>query len=114
MPAKDSRLYLIHIRECCDRILDYTSGIESTWTSVPVVHDAVCRNLEIIGEAARRFDDGFRIDHPEIPWRAMTDVRNILIHAYDRVAAEILVDIVRQDIPPLLNSVKRLLGEQST
>ena len=75
-------------------------GQRPAWTSVRVVHDAVCRNLEIIGEAARRFDDGFRADHPEIPWRAMTDVRNILIHAYDRLAAEILVDIVRQDIPP--------------
>jgi uncharacterized protein with HEPN domain len=40
----------------------------------------------------------------------MTDVRNILIHAYDRVAAEVLVNIVRQDIPPLLSSVKRILG----
>ena len=78
-----------------------------------MVHDAVCRNLEIIGEAARRFDDAFRVAHAEIPWRAMTDVRNILIHAYDRVAAEILVDIVRQDIPPLLASVKRLLGEDN-
>lgn len=74
-----------------------------------MVHDAVCRNLEIIGEAARGFDDAFRV--AEIPWRAMTDVRNILIHAYDRVAAEILVGIVRQDIPPLLASVKRILGE---
>ena len=61
-----------------------------------MVHDAVCRNLEIIGEAARRFDDAFRLSHAEVPWRAMTDVRNILIHAYDRVAAEILVDIMRQ------------------
>ena len=41
----------------------------------------------------------------------MTDVRNILIHAYDRVSAEILVDAVRQDIPPSLASVKHLLGE---
>ena len=111
MPAKDPRLYLIHIRDCCQRILDYTAGIEAVWPTVPMVHDAVCRNLEIIGEAARRFDEAFRSDHPEIPWRAMTDVRNILIHAYDRVAAEILVDIVRQDIPPLLASVTRILGE---
>ena len=35
MSAKDPRLYLIHIRECCGRILDYTGGIESTWPSVP-------------------------------------------------------------------------------
>ena len=111
MPAKDPRLYLMHIRECCERILDYTRSIESSWPSVPVVHDAVCRNLEIIGEAARRCDDAFRLAHAEIPWRAMTDVRNILIHAYDRVAGEILVDIVRQDIPPLLAAVKRILDE---
>ncbi|MBI4875734.1 MAG: hypothetical protein HY822_13955 [Acidobacteria bacterium] len=56
MPAKDPRLCLTHICERCDRILDYTAGIESMWPGVPVVYDAVCRNLEIIGEAARRFD----------------------------------------------------------
>ena len=39
--------YPIHIRECWDRILDYTTGIESMGPSIPVVHDAVCRNLEI-------------------------------------------------------------------
>ena len=85
MPAKDPRLYPIHIRQCCERILDYTGGIESMWPSVPIVHDAVCRNLEIIGEAARRFDDAFRLTHAEVPLRAMMDVRNILIHAYDRI-----------------------------
>ena len=111
MPAKDPRLYLIHIRDCCHRILEYTRGIESTWASVPVIQDAVCRNLEIAGEAARRFDEPFRAAHPEIPWRSMTDVRNILVHGYDRVSSEILVGIVRQDIPPLLASVKRILGE---
>ena len=70
-----------------------------------------CRNLEILGEAARRFDETFCTAHPEIPWRAMTNLRNILIHAYDRVAGEILVNIVRQDIPPLLASITRILGE---
>ena len=67
MPAKDPRLYLVHIRECCDRILDYTKGIEASWTNAAVVNDAVCRNLEIIGEAARKLDEGFRAAHPEIP-----------------------------------------------
>ena len=113
MPAKDPRLYLIHIRDCCNRILEFTASIESTWPTVPVVHDAVCRNLEIIGEAARRFDDGFRAAHPDIPWRDMADVRNILIHAYDRIVPHILIDIVRNDIPPLLASVERLLGEEA-
>jgi uncharacterized protein with HEPN domain len=65
MAAMDPRLYLIHIRDCCTRILDYTAGLESTWPSVSIILDAVCRNLEIIGEAARRFDESFRLAHPE-------------------------------------------------
>lgn len=112
MPAKDPRLYLIHIRDCCKRILDFTAGMESTWPSVPVVNDAVCRNLEIIGEAARRFDKAFCEAHPEIPWGSMTGARNILIHNYDRIVPNILVNIVRNDIPPLLASVERLLGQE--
>ena len=112
MSAKDPRLYLIHIRDCCNRILQFTAGIESTWPTVPVVHDAVCRNLEIIGEAARRFDEAFCAAHPEIPWGAMTGARNILIHNYDRIVPEILANIVRNDIPPLLASVERLLAQE--
>jgi uncharacterized protein with HEPN domain len=110
MPAKDPRFYLIHIHERCQRILDDTAGIEATWPDVPMVYDAVCRNLEIIGEAARKLDDEFRAAHPEIPWRQMIDTRNILIHAYYRVAPEILMDIVIKDIPQLQASVDRILG----
>ena len=113
MPAKDPRFYLIHIRDCCQRILDDTVGIESMWPEVPTVYDAVCRNLEIIGEAARKLDDDFRAAHPEIPWRAIIDTRNILIHAYYRVAPEILMDIVTKDIPHLQAFVVRILGEEA-
>ncbi|MCC6586575.1 MAG: DUF86 domain-containing protein [Bryobacterales bacterium] len=109
MGLKDSRLYLIHIRECCERILDYTAGIEETWPSVPVVYDAVCRNLEIMGEAARQLDADFRAAHPEIPWREMGDVRNILIHGYYRVSGEILREIVREEIQPLVECVRKIL-----
>jgi uncharacterized protein with HEPN domain len=49
---------------------------------------------------------------PEIPWAAMRGVRNILIHNYDRIVPEILVDIVRNDIPPPLAAVKAVLGEE--
>lgn len=72
MPAKDPRFYLIQIRECCDRILNYTAGIESAWPDVPVVYDAVCRNLEIIGEAARRFE-GFPCRRPRVDRRRLPD-----------------------------------------
>ena len=111
--SRDPTVLLRHIRLCLDRIADYAKGGQAEFMADPKTQDAIIRNLEVIGEAARRFDEAFRLAHPEIPWREMTDVRNILIHAYDRVAAEILVDIVRRDIPPLLASVNSLLGQDS-
>ena len=68
------------------------------------------RNLEIIGEAAARFDDVFRTSHSDVPWRAMTDARNILIRADYQVSAEILLGIVKTEIPLLLEPVNRILG----
>ena len=76
-----------------------------------MVLDAVCRNLEILGEAAAKLDSAFRQAHPEIPWRSIIDTRNILIHAYDQVKPPVLCGIVERDIPDLLVAVRRLLGE---
>jgi len=109
MPAKDPRFYLTHIRECCERVLDYTAGLGSNWPDNRIVLDAVCRNLEIMGEAAARLEVQFRQAHPEIPWRSIIDARNILIHAYDQVQPAVLCGIVERDVPELLAAVRRLL-----
>src|SRR5713226_6693599 len=103
MPAKDPQLYLIHIRDCSKRIMEYTAGHAATWTATPIILDAVCRNLEIIGEAANKLD--------EIPWRSIIDARNILIHAYDQIKPHLIQNIVDRDVPELLAAVRRLLGE---
>jgi uncharacterized protein with HEPN domain len=99
MLRSDSRVYGWHRIDFGQRFLLSMTPCAATW---------------IIGEAARRLDDAFRAAQPGIPWRAMTDVRNILIHTYDGVSAGILVDIVRRDIPPLLSSVKRLLDDHAS
>ena len=52
MAAKDPNLYLLHIREACERVLGYTAELGARWPESPLVLDAVCRNLEIMGEAA--------------------------------------------------------------
>jgi uncharacterized protein with HEPN domain len=72
--------------------------------------DAICRNLEIIGEAANKLGEPFRAANPEIPWRGMIDARNILIHAYDQVNPLLLEDIILNDIPALLAKVLLLLN----
>jgi uncharacterized protein with HEPN domain len=73
--------------------------------------DAVCRNLEILGEASNKMDPEFRAAHPEIPWREMIAARNVLIHGYEGTDPEIVWDIAVRQTPELLAVVRHLLGE---
>ena len=111
MAGKAPRLYLVHIQECCGRILSYTKDLGRAWPTSPMLVDAVCRNLEIIGEAASKLDAEFRTRHSEVPWRNIIGTRNLLIHAYDQVDPAVLDDIVERDIPELARAVERMLRE---
>ena len=64
MPAKDSLVYVMHIRDSCRRIAEYTITGGNNWTSKPLIMDAVCRNITIIGEAAGKLDDFFSTSTP--------------------------------------------------
>jgi uncharacterized protein with HEPN domain len=72
---------------------------------------ATCRALEIIGEASRKVGPEFRAAHPELPWRLVNDLRNVIIHNYDMTDEGVIWQIVERDIPPLLESVRRLLAD---
>ena len=76
MVTPDPRVYLLHIRDCCERV------IECGTTPAHILLDAACRNLEILGEASRKIGPDFRAAHPQVPWREMSDLRNVLIHNY--------------------------------
>ncbi len=65
--TRDPRVYLAHILECADRIEQYIGQDREAFLRITVVQDAVIRNFEGIGEAAKRITRGFRAKHPEIP-----------------------------------------------
>ena len=68
---------------------------------------ALTRLVELIGEASTRLDEATRTKHPAVPWRAIKETRNRLIHAYDDIDRDVLWQIVRVDLPELV----RLLDE---
>jgi uncharacterized protein with HEPN domain len=74
-----------------------------------LICDAVLRNFEVIGEAAKRLDDSYRASHPEIPWRAIAGLRDVLIHQYEGVDLEKVWAIVEKDLPGLKQSIAGLL-----
>lgn len=107
--TKDPRVYLAHIHECIQKIERFTADGKSRFLRDDMVQDAVIRNLEIIGEAAKRIDEDHRAAHPDIPWRALAGLRDVLIHQYEGVDLERVWAIVEKDLPPLKRAIAELL-----
>jgi uncharacterized protein with HEPN domain len=70
---------------------------------------ALTRLIEIMGEAANRVPDSIQEQYPELPWMQMITARNRLIHGYDSVDFDILWAIVKNDLPPVIQNLKRIL-----
>lgn len=107
--SKDPRVYLAHIMECIQKIERFTERGRGHFLEDELTQDAVLRNFEVIGEAAKRLDDSYRASHPEIPWRAIAGLRDVLIHQYEGVDLEKVWAIVEKDLPGLKQSIAGLL-----
>jgi len=106
---KDPRVYLAHILECTQKIEKFAQGGRERFFQEELIQDAVLRNLEVIGEAAKRLDDAYRAAHPEIPWRALAGLRDVLTHQYEGVDLERVWAIVEGELPGLRETIARLL-----
>jgi uncharacterized protein with HEPN domain len=73
------------------------------------IQDAVIRRIEIIGEAARRVSDETKATYPDIPWKEMAGMRNLMIHDYDNVDLSIVWQTVQKDLPFLIGRFESLL-----
>lgn len=110
---RDFRLYLEDILNCIENINGYVSGLTfESFSEDKKTLDAVIRNLEIIGEASRNVPDEIRNEHPEIKWRGIIGLRNVLIHMYYSLTLKIIWDIVKNELPILDEQITQLLAKK--
>ncbi|WP_310994065.1 HepT-like ribonuclease domain-containing protein [Aequorivita marina] len=73
---------------------------------------AVIRCFEVIGEATKRIDDDFKLKHPKVPWKKMSDFRDVLIHDYEKLMSEMVLKTVRDDLPKLKFQLLEILKNE--
>jgi uncharacterized protein with HEPN domain len=110
--SRNSRLYLEDIKHCCEKVIKYTDGLSFTeFQKNELIYDAVLRNLEVIGEAAKNVPDDFRMRYQEIEWRKISGFRDIAAHQYFSISDSIVWDILSNKIPQLLLQIDTVLNE---
>jgi uncharacterized protein with HEPN domain len=107
--VKDQIAYLEHIRDAIRRIEKYTADGEDAFFADEMKQDAVVRNLEIMGQAAKNLSLEFKGGHPEVPWKQMAGTRDKIIHEYFGVNWDLVWDIVERELPPLKRQIESLL-----
>lgn len=94
---------LIDIATAIKRILRYTANISrANLETNDEKLSATLHQITIIGEATKRLSQSFRQQHPEIPWREMAGMRDVIVHEYDQLDFDVIWDVVQNKINPLL------------
>ena len=109
MPKRDPDLLVQDMLDATRKIELYTAGVDrAAFLQDEKTIDAVVRNLEVLGEAARQLPDDFTSRHTDIPWNQIAGLRNRIVHDYFGLDLEIIWQIIQHDLPPLKAQLEKL------
>lgn len=109
---RDLRLYLDDILEAIDKIGRYTKDLEfEQFQYDGKTIDAVIRNFEVIGEAAKNIPQVARSKYPDIPWKEMAGMRDKLSHEYFGVKYDVVWDTIKKRLPQLKPAIETILKQ---
>ncbi len=110
---RDYRVFLDDILEATRKILEYTAGFSEEQFRVDrKTVEAVVWNLQIIGEAAKNVSKEMRSRHPDIPWRDMAGLRDIIVHQYFGIKLDVIWKVIQKDLPQVEPGIRGILERQ--
>jgi len=108
--SQEYKVYLADMLEAVKKIKQYTKGLDKgSFEENDLVVDASIRNLLIIGEAAKRVPEAVKKSHPEIEWKKVAGLRDILVHEYSGVDMSILWDVIANKLDNLHIELEKML-----
>jgi len=106
---KDDIAFIEHILFCIDKIQEYTKDLSGEdFNNSELIQDTVIRNIEIIGEVAKKISKDLKSQYHEIPWKEMSGMRDKLIHDYFGVDVDVVWKTVNEDIPYLKSLIDNI------
>lgn len=114
MPPREWKLRIEDILEAIDEIAQFTKSMtfETFCTDTKTIK-ASLYNIAVVGEAARHVPPKVVAKHPNIPWREMADIRNVVIHEYFGVDLDLLWETICHELPRLVPSLREILEGES-
>jgi uncharacterized protein with HEPN domain len=113
MPFVSSRTWQLRIQDilnAIDQIQQRLDGFDfETFAINTVLAESIVYQFIVIGEASANIPDHIKTSAPELPWRQMTDMRNMMAHEYFRVNLVIVWETAQNNLPPLVEPLKELL-----
>jgi uncharacterized protein with HEPN domain len=107
------KVYLCDILESIEKIQTYTKAMDfEAFRTNALVIDGVVRNLEIIGEAAKKIPLSVRRNTPHIEWKKIAGLRDILIHEYFAVNLKIIWGLIDKKLPILYKQIKEIVQSE--
>ena len=103
------QVLLAHMRECLDRIREYTNADRAQFDTSRLVQDGVIRNLQTLAESSQRLSSEIKSTEPQIPWRELAGFRNVIVHGYLGIDLGAVWLVVEQDLPPLSEALNRMI-----
>jgi len=110
--SRDYTVYLLHILDAITIIESYVAELtEDSFRQNRLIQDGVIRNLEIIGEATKKLPKRLTNKYPDIEWKKMAGMRDVLIHDYFGVDLERVWGVVRNRLPALRENITKILTD---